>query len=1214
MKSIVAWAIRNTPAMNTILVGILAVGIASLFGLRREVFPEFDLEYIIVTVPYPGAAPSEVEEGICQKVEEAVRSIDGIKQIESTAAEGSGMVLIELVADIPDVQRTLNEVRSEVDRIPSFPELAEDPIVEQITLRDAAIRVGVLGPDDDSPEAELKLRDLAEKVREELLLLPAVSQVKLLGVRDYQIDIEISEDTLRKYGLTLQDVAALVRRQNIELPGGTMRTESQEVLLRGKSKQLIGTEIAKIPLITQPNGVVLTVGDLGTVRDQFTDDTAINRINGRPGMVILVEKVGSEDLLQITEEVKEFVSKVNKPGGYQTPAGYELATWADVSVIVRDRLELLGRNGLQGLVLVFVILAIFLELRLAFWVALGIPVAILGSCALLLGTGNTLNMISMFAFLTALGILVDDAIVVGENVYAHRQAGKSGVQAAIDGTCEVMPSVMASVTTTIIAFTPLMFVPGILGKFLAVMPFAVIVMLIISLFESTLILPCHLAHEHGFGWVRRVYRYSQRGIFLTLWTSLGLAIWVAVFTSLSTLSASTGKTVGVSALILLLVLLPHLAFMFKRVGDLFAWANSHVSSLLHSFISRLYLPFLDWSLSHRAIVMASAATTLMLAAALLASGIVPYNAFPKLDGDTIIATVVYPDGTPASVAEKATVRCEEAIRKINEKYSEPGKPLVKLVHRSIGQSNVGGNEGPGMAAAGSNIGSVGVELVPAAERDVDSNDLVNEWREAAGEFPGAESVSFKTPSMGPPGEAIELKLMSTPEHMAEMEEAAEKCKDELAKFAGVYDITDDSRPGKWEFQVKVKDEAKALGNTVADLAETVRASYYGQEVMRLQRGRHEVKLMVRYPLEDRHSLANFDDIRVRTAIPATRRGGDFASLRKGIAALPERPLSELADIDVQRGFSTIHRYNQMRSLTITADINEKVASGKDITEKMKTVIVPKILAEYKDENTKEPTVKVHWGGKEEDTNESVVGLMAGLMIALVAMFGLLTYQFKSYLQPILIMLIIPFGAIGAILGHLFLGLDLTLFSLFGLVALTGVVVNDSIVLIDFINHRLAAGMPINDALLDAGRRRFRPVMLTSLTTIGGLLPILLEKSMQAQVLIPMATSLCFGLMFATVMVLLLVPSMYSVYYQLTTSKSERTVWPPGPDGGFDDISEKDLTTGIEDLEKDNGIGTIPKPDPEPLESSDEGPTLTVRQTGTDSLDDPLPEKRTGVTG
>ena len=436
MKAIVAWAIRNTPAMNTLLVGILVVGLASLFGLRREVFPEFDLEYIVVTVPYPGAAPSEVEEGICQKVEEAVRSIDGIKKIESTAAEGSGMVLIELYANTPNVQKILSEVRSEVDRIPSFPELAEEPIVEQVTLRKSAIRVGLLGPDDDSPEAELKLRNQAEKIRDELLLLPGVSQVKLLGVRDYQIDIEISEDTLRKYGLSLQDVAALVRRQNIELPGGTMRTESQEVLLRGKSKQLVGTEIAKIPLITQPNGVVLTVGDLGTVRDQFADTTSINRINGRPGMVILVEKVGNEDLLQITDEVKDFVGKINKPGGYHIPAGYELVTWEDVSVMVRDRLELLGRNGLQGLVLVFVILAIFLELRLAFWVALGIPVAILGSCALLLGTGNTLNMISMFAFLTALGILVDDAIVVGENVYAHRHAGKSGVQAAIDGTCE----------------------------------------------------------------------------------------------------------------------------------------------------------------------------------------------------------------------------------------------------------------------------------------------------------------------------------------------------------------------------------------------------------------------------------------------------------------------------------------------------------------------------------------------------------------------------------------------------------------------------------------------------------------------------------------------------------------------------------------------------------------------------------------------------------
>ncbi|MEA1951795.1 MAG: efflux RND transporter permease subunit, partial [Planctomycetota bacterium] len=605
--------------------------------------------------------------------------------------------------------------------------------------------------------------------------------------------------------------------------------------------------------------------------------------------------------------------------------------------------------------------------------------------------------------------------------------------------------------------------------------------------------------------------------------------------------------------------------------------------LLQGFIGRLYLPFLDWSLGHRAIVLAGAATTLLLAGALYKSGVVPFNAFPKLDGDIIIATIVYPDGTPAEVAKDATVQCEKAIRKLSDEYSEPGKPLVKLVHRAVGQSNVGGNDAPGLRDAGSNIGSVGVELVPAAQRNVDSNDLVNLWRDAAGEFPGAESVSFKTATKGPPGEAIEFTLMSTPRHMSEMEEVAEKCKAELAKMPGVFDITDNSRPGKWEFQVKVKDEAKAMGNTAADLAETIRASYYGQEVMRLQRGRHEVKLMVRYPLEERRSLANFDDIRVRTATSATRRGGNLEHLRKSTAAMPERPLSELADVEVQRGFSTIHRLNQLRSLTITTDINEKVANARDVTEMMKTTIVPKILADY-------PAVKVHWGGKEEDTNESMAGLFSGLLLALVAMFGLLTFQFKSYLQPLLIMLIIPFGAIGAILGHLLLDIELTLFSLFGLVALTGVVVNDSIVLIDFINHRIAADMPLRDALLDAGRRRFRPVLLTSLTTIAGLMPIMLEKSMQAQVLIPMAVSLCFGLVVATVMVLVLVPAMYSVYYQWTTPKSERVAWSETPDGvfddgvfddgGFDDAAGEKVAAGVAALEKDEGLDAVPRPQPD----------------------------------
>ena len=536
MRSVLRWAVLNSPAMNTFMIATLIVGGFSLWSLRREVFPEFDLEIVLVTVAYPGASPAEVEEGICQKVEESVRSVNGIKKITGVAQEGAGNVVIELEASVPDVQRVLNEIRSEVDRIPSFPDLAEDPEVKQITLREAAIHVGLIGPQNDAPDAELQLRRIAEDIRDDLLLLPTVSQANLVGVPDYQIDIEISEDTLRKHGLTLQQVAQIVRRQNVELPGGTLKSDSQEVLLRGKSKQLIGERIAELPLVTQPNGVVLTVGDLGVVRDEFTDAASVNEVDGRPAVVISIDRTQKEDLLKMVREVKSRVATLQE----ELPFGYELRTWKDRSVDVKDRMDLLTRNGMQGLVLVFIVLAIFLDLRLAFWVAMGIPMSVMGAGIVLLLTGQTLNMLSMFAFLMALGIVVDDAIVIGENIFSHRQRGEPYLAAAVNGAVEVLPAVTASVTTTIIAFAPLLFVSGVMGKFIAVMPVAVIAMLVISLIESTFILPCHLAHE--------------KNLFLTI----------------------------VGALL----------FPFRWLSHLMERVNKKTQFALEGFINRVYLPLL----------------------------------------------------------------------------------------------------------------------------------------------------------------------------------------------------------------------------------------------------------------------------------------------------------------------------------------------------------------------------------------------------------------------------------------------------------------------------------------------------------------------------------------------------------------------------------------------------------------------------------------------
>lgn len=1077
MRDWIRAAIYNTPAMNTLMISILVVGALSLVKMRREVFPEFDLEIALVSVPYPGASPEEVEEGICQKLEEAVRSIEGIKKQTSVAAEGMGSLVLEIDTSA-DVQRVVNEVRSEVDRIPSFPVLAEDPEVKQITLRQPAITVGVLGPAAKIHDGDVILRTVAEEVRDDILRLPAVSQANISGAKDYEIDIEISEDTLRRYGLTLQQVAQIIRRENLELPGGTIRTDSQDILVRGKNKGTIGSEIARIPLITQPNGAVLTVGDLGVVRDEFADITSFARINGRPGLAIAIERTSTEDLLAMTDAVNAYVLKK------QLPPGFELVTWGDRSLEVRDRLDLLVENGAQGLILVVVLLAIFLNLRLAFWVAAGIPISILGCCAILYFSNNTLNMLTSFTFVMALGIVVDDAIVVSENIFTHRQSGKSALQAAVDGTLEVFPSVIASVLTTIIAFVPLLFVSGVMGKFIAVMPLTMIATLLVSLFEAIFVLPCHLAHEpHPDSLLVRARRFAN-----------GLSSWRRYV-----IGAPLVTIVGLFAIV---------AFPLTSIGRFLVWLNTPMSRGLEWATERLYDPALRFSLANPGTLISGCVAVLMLAFGLVASGIVPFIIFPKLDSNTLVASVTYPDGTPASVTDAATERIEQAIRQVNEKFSADGHSVLTLTRRSVGHATV--MAGPGMqeGSVGHHLGSVTAELVDAADRTVHSDVVAAEWRKAAGDFPGAESVTFGSESQGPGGKAIEFKLLAKKEQMADLEAAVDATLARLSQFPGVYDLKDDSTPGKWEFQLRVKDDAVAMGIPLADLAETVRAAYYGDEVMRLQRGRHEVKLMVRYPREERRSLAGFDQIRVRATDGA------------------ERPVTELADVRVARGYSEINRVNQLRSITISGDVDETRANAFEIVQILRQEFMPRLQEKY-------PGLVVRWEGQQEQTTESMQSLMVGLGIALIAIFVLLTLQFTSYFQPLIIMAIIPFGFVGAVVGHAIMGIPLTMFSMFGLVTLTGVVVNDSIVLIDFINGEVRSGTPLSDALINAGKRRLRPILLTSLTTIAGLLPLTFERSFQAQILIPMAVSISFGLMVSTILCLIQVPTFYMLHARVT---------------------------------------------------------------------------------
>ncbi len=1087
MKSVIRWAIRNSPAMNTFLIASMIVGAVSMVVMKREVFPNFALEIVLVAVPFPGATPAEAEEGICQKIESAVANLDGVKKMTSVAMESFGYVILELNGDVEDVQKVLNDVRSAIDQVSTFPPNAEDPEVKQIVFRAPAISVGLLAPDRNRPstlEEKKELRELAENIRAELLELrpvppsnparnalkflfqpkgPAISSAEIVAAQPYEISVEVSEDSLRQYGLSLEAIARIIRQQNADTPGGTMETASQELLLRGNNKRELGTEIAKLPLKTpEGTGDPINVGDVANVVDGFAETSSAHSINGRDGLVIRVSKTTEEDLFTIVDAVNSYVDN------YNVPKGYSIETWGDISYDVRDRMQLLTRNGLQGLILVFIVLACFLELRLAFWVAMGIPVAILAAGFILILTGQTLNMLTMFAFLMALGIVVDDAIVIGENIYAKRQEGLDYVSAAVEGTTEVLPAVCASVATTIIAFLPLMYVTGVMGKFISIMPVVVIAMLAISLVESTFILPAHLAHDNN----------------------LFMRMVSATF------------------------------YVFKPFAKIFSKINRAASGFMDWSVEKFYQPLLYWSLCHKSIVLSTVTAFFMFSIGLVLAGVTPMSMMPNMDGREISATVAFPNGTPETFSREAVAELEAAFWRVDQKIKATGEAsVVKNMYLRVGE--VGdSNMGPTGVTNGSHVGSVEVQLTPTGTRSLTTTKLQELWRNEIPRIAGTEVLKFSSRSMGPGGSAIEFKILSNENGVPHLREIATKCKEFLATQLGVNGIEDDWREGKVEKILKLNEFGRALGLDESTLARTLRAGYFGEEVMRLQRGRHEVKLMVRYPREARKNMESFEQIRIRDS--------------QGV----EWPLLEVADVEEKRAYSEINRLDQRRSVTISANVDAAKGNAREIIANMKANFIEPHMDEngvevaglLKDFNNRyDGSYGISWEGEQAQNDESTASMFSGFIVALLCMFVLLTLQFRSYVQPLIILAIIPFGWLGAILGHAVMGINLTLFSFFGLIALTGVVVNDSIVLVDFINRRVRDGVPLFEALMSAGKRRFRPIMLTSFTTVAGLFPLLLEKSLQAQVLIPMAASLIFGLITGTLLILILVPIFYHIY-------------------------------------------------------------------------------------
>ncbi|MBI4577655.1 MAG: efflux RND transporter permease subunit [Planctomycetes bacterium] len=1049
MRGSIAWFAANPVAANLLMLLVVAGGLVSLPAIRMEIFPEVPSQRVQVSVAYPGAAPTEVEEAICLRVEEAIHGLEGVKRITSTAVEGQGTVVVELMQDA-NLREVLEDIKARVDAIATFPQEAERPVVQEVIARHEVIYVAVSGGAD-----ELAVRRAGERARDEIAALPGVSQVELVSVRPYEVSVEVSEEALRGHGLTLDDVTQAVRRGSLDMPAGSVRTPGGEVLFRAKGQGYRGEDFEGLVLRSASDGTRVTLGEVARVVDGFAETDQSARFDGERCVLIQVFRVGEQDALAVARSVRDYCREAEP----RMPPGIRLTPWQDFSLYLASRLELLLRNGASGLVAVFAVLALFMRLRLAFWVTLGIPVAFLGTLGLMPVLGVSINMISLFAFILVLGIVVDDAIVVGESVYTWEGRGLPPLEAATRGTQRVAVPVVFSVLTTVAAFVPMLDVPGAMGRIFRVIPLIVIPILLTSLLESQFVLPAHLAAHRP--------RRRPRG----------------------------------------------LAGRVSRLQD-------RVALGLERFAEAVYRPSLGRVLERRYLVLAAGLATLLLTAGWVGGGRLRFEFLPKIEADYVVASLTMPQGTAVEETAAAVTRIEQAalgLRRALDEEAGEGRPGPVLhVLASVGEQPymaLQGARAGGVRArlAGPHLGEVLLELVSSEGRAITSPEVARRWREAVGGVPGAVELGFSS-SLISSGRAVDVQLAGNDPGALRL--AAGGLKAALASYPGVQDIADSERPGKQELVLTLRPGAEALGFRLWDLARQVRAGFYGEEAQRVQRGRDDVRVMVRYPAAERRSVGDLEAMRVRTGT--------------GL----EVPFGEVASVEAARGYSAIRRADLRRTVNVTADVDSTVVTADEVLDHLKAEVLPNLVSAH-------PGLGWTLEGRRREQVESLEGLARGMVLALIAIYALMAIPFRSYLQPAIVMGSIPMGLVGAVLGHLLMGMDLSIMSVFGMVAMAGVVVNDAIVLVDFINEGTAAGVPHLESVRGAGAARFRPILLTSVTTFAGLAPLLLERSVQAQFLVPMAVSLAFGVVFSTAVTLYLVPASFVILEDLRGLASRR---------------------------------------------------------------------------
>jgi multidrug efflux pump subunit AcrB len=1011
----IAWMAGNSVAANLLMVVFLLGGLYFMSNIKQEVYPDFTTDTVTVSVNYSGASPEEVEQGIVLAIEEAVIGLEGVDEVSSGATEGQGSVQIELLSGY-DLQTLASDIESEVDRISTFPDEADDPVVEVSSRKHGVIDFALYGD-----QSEQVLFDLAEDFRSKLLLDKGVTQVDLSGTRDLEISIEIPQEKLRAYNLTLSEVASTLSNAVVEVPGGGIKTSGGEILVRMQESRDYGSEFAKTPILTSNDGTQVLLEDIATIKDDFEEIDGYGEYNGQRAIMVNVYRVGD----QTPTAVADAARGVMEAWEATVPDGVEVTVLRDMSEVYQQRLDLLMTNAYFGLALVLILLAVFLESRLAFWVTMGIPISFLGSFLLLPSLGVTINMMSMFAFIVALGIVVDDAIVVGENVYKFRQQGMKPLDAAIAGAREVATPVVFSILTNIVAFMPLYFVPGTMGKFFGIIPVVVCTVFLISLVESLFVLPAHLSH---------MKENKHKG---------------------------------------------PLGFLHK-----FQQKFSHA---FIRWVRGVYGPLLCLLLRYRYLTIAVSCSVLILVGSLVVSGRMGFSLMPRTESDFAIVSVSLPYGSAIESTEAVADKLLIAVDKVIDEYGDEN-----LVTGTYAQ--VGGN-------SGSHALSIRVYLADADERTVSVSDFSNSWRRAAGDISGLESIQFQSDSGGPgSGKALSVELSHS--DLKTLKAAGEDLAATLSSFALVSDADDGFSEGKEQLDFSMRPEGLALGLTARDVANQVRNAYDGAEVLSQQRGRNEVTVTVRSPKAERISEYDLEEMILRNS------------------AGVEIPLREAVDIERGRAYTSIDRRDGRRVITVAADVTP-TEKASQVKSDLIAEILPQLVDSY-------PGLSYSFQGRQAEESESMASLFAGLGMALVLIYVLLAIPFKSYLQPLIIMICIPFGVVGAVIGHLLLGYSLSVMSMFGIVALSGVVVNDALVLIDFANRQQRKGERPFAAIVEAGVLRFRPIMLTTLTTFCGLMPMILETSRQARFMIPMAISLGFGILFATLIALLMVPCLYLV--------------------------------------------------------------------------------------